>query len=159
MRLIKYSSLLCCSSLLIACASGPNITLQPADVPSLYGDFSTVAVEVPGAAALESPAREELQRTAGEIADAQVAKAGGNVRQGVEDQCAAMQAELSKLDAGLGAPAQESAPSAPRTGMQKTGSTLYNLGVGTLMGQLEIFRQTKRAIFGDAEKERLRAEA
>ncbi|MBT8139249.1 MAG: hypothetical protein KJP25_05755 [Gammaproteobacteria bacterium] len=170
MTLFKNITLLFCAAALAACASGPQITLQPADVPSLYGDISTLAVEVPGveevstAAAIQQEAAQAevqgvIQTVEQEARNKQIAQVGEAVTQGVDEQCTAMRAEIEKLDAGLGAPALESSPSAPRTGMQKTGKTLYDLGVGTLMGQLEIFRQTKRAIFGDAEKERLRDEA
>ncbi|MBT8148728.1 MAG: hypothetical protein KJO24_02275 [Gammaproteobacteria bacterium] len=73
--------------------------------------------------------------------------------------CAAVVAEIAAIDAGLGGPAVEAPPATPPTAMQKTGRYFYDLGVQTVLGQLQAFIQTKRMIFNDAEKERLGAEA
>ena len=83
----------------------------------------------------------------------------GPLDAGQAQTCSAVAAEIAAIDAGLGGPAVEAPPATPPTALQKTGRYFYDLGVQTILGQLQVFIQTKRAIFNDVEKERRGAEA
>lgn len=166
MKFLQLFAVLSTIVLIAACASAPEVTLKPSDVPSLYGDFSTIAVEQTAAVAsgpevhaslgsAQAGVENAMQQTASDA----VAKVEQSTESLKAEQCAAIREEIDALDGGLGGPAEDSEPEKPRSTSQKTGKALFDMGSQTLMGPVQIFIQTKRALFGDAEKERLRAEA
>lgn len=167
MRKISKSGFCLLPMLLAACASSPDITLKPVDVPSLYGDPSPVGISARELAQTTASLQEVSTGLASEVAadvaaqaqDGMQAMVATEYEAAMSQQCNALKAEIEKLDSGLGSPASDSAPAPPRTKTQKAGKALYDMAVQTAMGPVQLFIQTKRAIFGDAEKERLRAEA
>ena len=141
--------------LLCACATGPAITLQPTDVPSLYGDVSPT--DATASDLVEVPASLVEGEAAGHTGQLHEAVRTGTNLQGdyaaaSAHQCAAIQSQIERLDSGLGSPALDTAPAAPRTRLQKTGKALSDIVVQTAMGPVQFFIQAKRAIFGDAER-------
>ena len=121
-------------------------TLQPEHVQTLYQK------PVPGYAAPDFEASQTVEMAAGETRRA--VATSEDVAAQHAGTCDAIAAEIAFLDQGLGSKAVDKPPVVPPTTGQKTGNYFYNLGVQTVLGQLQAFIQTKRAIFDDDEKDR-----
>lgn len=164
-----------------ACSTVPKHSLLPEDIPTLYSAPALQQVGEQAKLKLEDAASAELDAVQGHIdhtleqANSALAPAQLEVASlspaiaalssdAVEqadplDKCAAIAAEIATIDAGLGEPAEEKPPAPPPTTAQKIGRSFYDIAVQSILGPVQVVIQTKRAIFGDAEKERRGAEA
>ena len=76
------------------------------------------------------------------------------------ESCSTIAEEISRIDEGLGSPAIDGPPNTESpSGLERTGSFVYNLTTQTVLGVLQPIIQTKRAIFNDDEKERRMTES
>lgn len=138
--------------LLQACSTTPKPTLQLEDVPVLF--------EVPDGSS-DKLASDEAALMTDDAITAVVNDGTAEVEVvNNSEACGEIKKEIEKIDAGLGSSAIEQAPNTEGpSGIQRTGSYIYNLFTQTLLGVFQPIIQTKRAIFNDDEKDRRMSES